>query len=93
MLQVRGKPRHRHVGPAIQHQPHRAFRAVVRQQDDRLGEVRIGQATRGHEELAGRESFTAPDRNWPPAAAGADVAASRLDQAERRQVPRTPGRA
>jgi hypothetical protein len=54
-LQVREQPRQRHFAPAVQDQPHRVFRAVLGQQDDRLGEVGIGQATGGHQQLAGRQ--------------------------------------
>ncbi len=55
-LEVREDTRDPHVGSPIQHQPHGAFAAVICQQDDGLLEVRIGQASRRHEDLAGGQA-------------------------------------
>lgn len=45
----------RDVGPTVDDQAHRAFRTVLGQEDHRLGEVRIRQAARGDQQLAGRQ--------------------------------------
>ena len=65
-LESRGNARQRHVRPTVDDHPHRAFLAVLGEQHDRFGEVRVGQATGSNQHLAGRELLhaAAAERTW-----------------------------